>query len=131
MAIKQKSSSSSISLLPRARAPRSGFGARLELALWQRRWTQAQLAAEIGCTRAAISQWITGVTAPTAGHLVAAARVLSLSANWLTDGTRDSGEATAELLVAIWRRLSLEDRAAAIAQIGVSEVWDDGLAPNL
>jgi transcriptional regulator with XRE-family HTH domain len=106
------------------------LGQRLHRARDTARLTQEQLARRIGVTRSAISQWESGMVSNiSAAHLLATAKVLRVSLDWLLsgeDGMEIAEDAAAPYLYAepsesdllpLWRQLTTSQRTAMLAQI--------------
>ncbi len=56
---------------------------RMLLAMHARGICQAELARQLGCHRSQINQWISGFRTPNIENLVAIAKVLNVSTDWL------------------------------------------------
>jgi transcriptional regulator with XRE-family HTH domain len=126
----------------------STFGGRLRAVRRAFRDAQADLAAIVGCSRAAISQWETGVTGPTTEHVCRLLEHYRLPFDWLVAGRgpipilplpRSYPRSHTFVPVALsineivgwWEIISPIDRAMIGKAIGIDRLFDQAIAPNL
>ena len=98
------------------------LGRRIQAAREQRRLTQAKLAAELGVTDNAVTQWETGRAVPRAERLEKIASSLGVMVTWLLTGEGPSMPVLADSLtelqvINLLRAIPPEKQAAAIEAV--------------